>query len=147
MSRLARLALCALLLACACAAHAEQFATFGEYEVHYNAFRADFLPADVATQHGLTNSRDRGLLNITVLRRTESGGTAPSEAALAVTATSRRVGPQLVRMRPVLEDGTLNYLGEFRLQGEDTYRFEIEITPAGTARAHRVVFSQTLLED
>ena len=41
MSRLARLALSAVLLACACAAHAEQFATFGEYEVHYNAFRAE----------------------------------------------------------------------------------------------------------
>ncbi len=137
----------AAALTFAAAAAAEQFGTFGDYEVHYNAFRADFLPREVALQHGLTRSRDRGLLNITVLRRTEDGTTAPSEAALAVTASSRHAGAQIVRMRPVLEDGTLNYLGEFRLEAEDTYRFEIQVTPAGTAQTYRVVFSQTLLED
>jgi hypothetical protein len=147
MSRLRRLASSFALLALAPLASAEQFATFGDYDVHYNAFRADFLPPEVATQHGLTRSRDRGLLNITVLRHTEAGATAPSEAALAVTVTSREAGAQVVRMRPVVEDGTLNYLGEFRLQRTDTYRFEIEVTPAGTARAYRIVFSQTLLDD
>lgn len=129
------------------AARAEQFRSFGDYEVHYNAVRSDFIDAGAAAQHGLTRSATRGLLNVAVLRRTADGGRRHLEATLAASVRGGDGEPRPVRMRPVREPGVLYYIGEFRIAGEDTYRFDIEVTPADGTERLRIRFSQALLAE
>ena len=50
-------------------AAAENSMDFGEYVVHYNALATDFLPPQVARKYRITRSRNRGMVNITVLKR------------------------------------------------------------------------------
>ncbi len=129
------------------AARAEQYRSFGDYEVHYNAVRSDFIDAGAAAQHGLTRSTSRGLLNVAVLRRTADGGQRHLEATLAVSVRGRDGEPRTVRMRPVREPGVLYYIGEFRIAGEDTYQFELEVRPADGTERFRIRFSQALLAE
>lgn len=141
--------LAALLLALAVAApaRAEQFRTFGEYEVHFNAVRSDFIAPEAAAQHGLTRSATRGLLNVAVLRRTADGGQRHSEATLSVSVRGSEGEARPVRMRPVREPGVLYYIGEFRIAGADTYRFELGVQPADGSERFDIRFSQLLLAD
>ena len=129
------------------AARAEQYRSFGDYEVHYNAVRSDFIDAGAAAQHGLTRSATRGLLNIAVLRRAADGGQRHVEAAIDVTVRGRDGEPRPVGMRPVREPGVLYYIGEFRIAGEDTYRFEVEVRPAESSERFRIRFGQALLAE
>ena len=129
------------------AAHAEQFRTFGDHEVHYNAVRSDFIDAGAAAQHGITRSATRGLLNIAVLRRDADGGQRHLEAMFAVSVRGGDGEPREVRMRPVREPGVLYYIGEFRIAGEDTYQFELEVRPADGTERFRIRFSQALLAE
>jgi hypothetical protein len=136
-----------VLVAIAGSAHAERYRTFDGYEVHYNAFRADFITAEVANTHGLTRSASRGLLNIAVLRRNEDGTTTPVEAVLTVNVANLADQTQAVRMKAVREAGALYYIGEYRISGEDTYRFEVDVQPGDTGRTYSLRFVQQLLAD
>jgi hypothetical protein len=144
---LAALAGVACALAAAGLAVAEQFRRFDEYEIHFNAFRADFVPAEVAERHGLTRARNRGLVNITVLRAAAGGATQTLEAAIELTATRGDGAVQPIRMRAIRDGDALNYLGEFRIGGEDSYRFEARVTPGDAGHAYEFSFVQTLVAD
>jgi hypothetical protein len=135
----------ALLALLAAPALAEQSRRFDAYEIHYNAFNAEFIPLEVSRRHGLPRSPARGLLNVTVLRRRDDGTTVASEATIAVTVESRGGAAQAVRMRPIREDDALNYVGEFRLQGVDTYRFTIDVTPGDGTRTYAIRYAQELV--
>ncbi len=145
MIRLARYACLIFLVAVAGNAHAERYRTFDNYEVHYNAFRADFIPAEVAEKHGLTRSGSRGLLNIAVLRKNEEGAKSPVEATLTVTVANLADQTQSVRMKAVREAGALYYIGEYRISGEDTYRFEVDVQPGDSGRTYSLRFVQQLV--
>jgi hypothetical protein len=140
----------ALLLALAAvagSARAEQFRSFGDYEVHYNAVRSDFIAPEAAAQHGLTRSATRGLLNVAVLRRADDGTQVHSEATLAVTVRGSESAGRTIRMRPIREPGVLYYIGEFRIAGADTWQFELAVQPADSAETFNIRFSQLLLAD
>ncbi len=136
-----------VIFAVAGSAHAERFRSYDGYEIHYNAFRADFISPEVANRHGLTRSGSRGLLNIAVLRRNEDGGTTPVDAVMTVTVANLAGQTQAVRMQTVREAGALYYIGEYRISGEDTYRFEVDVQPADTARTYSLRFVQQLFAD
>jgi hypothetical protein len=129
------------------AAWALRFATYDGFEIHHNAVRADFIPVEVARAQGITRSASRGLINIAVLRRAEAGSTTPAEATITLTVFNLAGQSQAVRLRPVREPNALYYIGEFRISGTDTYRFEAEVQPDGAPRAYPLRWSQQLFAD
>lgn len=145
-----RTVLCLLALAAlalAGIASASQFRTFGGYEVHYNAFRADFVPEEVAIRHGITRSASRGLVIIAIRDKREGGLGKPVEAVITLTAENLAGQSQAVRLKPSREGEDLHYLGEFRLAGSDTWRFDAEVQPAGSERAYRLRWAQPLVAE
>jgi len=50
-------------------------------------------------------------------------------------------------MRPIREPGVLYYIGEFRIAGADSYRFELGVQPADGTERFDIRFSQQLLAD
>ena len=143
MTRAAVLLLAALALAPA--AHAEQFVRAGGVEIHYNAFHADAVPAEVAAAHGLVRSGNRGLVNVTVLAPVEGGLARPVEATVAGTVSNLAGQRRALAFRAVREATALYYLAEFDIAGEDVYRFVLEVTPSGAARAETIRFTQPLV--
>src|SRR5579885_1899796 len=76
-----------MLLARAGAAAAEHTMSFGAYTVHYNALASGLLQAEVARRYGITRSKGRGVLNVSVLKKTATG-TVPVKAAVSATAAN-----------------------------------------------------------
>jgi hypothetical protein len=131
-------------LALAGAAFASQFRTFGGYEVHYNAFRADFVPEEVAIRNGITRSASRALVIIAVRDKRDGGLGVPVEAEITLTVENRAGQTQAVRMQAAREADAVHYLGEFRISGADTYRFDADVRPGDDDRRYRLRWSQAL---
>lgn len=136
----------ALALALAPAASwAEQFVRAGGFEIHYNAFHADAVPAEVAAAHGLVRSGNRGLVNVTVLVPVDGGVARPAEASVAGSVTNLAGQRRTLAFRAVREATALYYLADFPIAGEDVYRFALEVVPAGATRPEAIRFEQPLV--
>ena len=88
MSRLAVFLLTACLGASAIAAatiDANRKKDFGDITVHYNTFTSSFLPPETAQKLGGVSSKEKGLINVTVIK-----GVSP--VAAQVTGTVKDLG-------------------------------------------------------
>ena len=93
-----------LLLLAAFSASAENATRTGGYTIHHNALTTDSLPAQVATAYGLTRSKSRGLLNISVIR--DEPGTMGTPVKAQIKAFARNLFGQMrtFDMREIIED-------------------------------------------
>lgn len=144
MTRIGAAVALAGALACAPAA-AEQFVRAAGFEIHYNAFHSDAVPAEVASAHGIARTRSRGLVNVTVLAPRDGGVGHAAEARVAGSVVNLAGQRQALEFRAIREAGALYYLAEFAIAGEDLYRFALEVQPAGAARAESIRFQQPLV--
>ena len=108
---------------------AERSTTFDNYIVHYNAFRSDMIPAEVAQRHNIIRSNHRAIVNITVLRRSKDGSTQPIPARVTGTATNLSSQLSTLHFFQVREQEAIYYLDQFRIGDNETLRFQIQVEP------------------
>jgi transposase-like protein len=135
------LLLFALLLASGLA-HAQQAQDFGTFVVHYSTMPTEMVAPEVARTHGITRSASRVLLNVAVLRKADDGLGVPMRAEVSATATNLNGQLSTLRMREVREERAIYYLGELRVTNEETFDFEVRVTPEGGDQARTVRFRQ-----
>ena len=117
----------------------ETFKDFGNYEVHYNALRTDELGADIARVYGIQRSRNRVMLNVTVLRKeAEHAPRKPVEAT--VTADVYNLNGQLkdLQLRRVSEGEAIYYIGDVSIAGSEILVFDISVIPSGESQPFNV---------
>jgi hypothetical protein len=112
------------------------------YTIHHNAITTDQLTPDVARSYGIQRSRNRGLLNVSVIK--DVPGTTGTAATATVKATSRNL-QGLIRELPMREvrDGTaVYYLGEFPVEHQETLSFTVQVRPQGETTSYTAELSQ-----
>lgn len=129
------------------AAQAEQSQDFGDYVVHFNALQTAFLPAKVAKEYGLVRSKQRALLNISVLKRNLGTATTPVSARVSAKAANLNAQVRDVEIREVKEPNAIYYLGTFRITNEETLNFEIHVKVQGESEPFVVKFRQQFFVD
>lgn len=131
--------LLAAALALAPPAAAEQKKSIGAFDAHYSLVPTLFLKPEIAARHGITRSRDRALLNVSIL----DGNEVPVQAQ--VTGLLKNLLGQEVRLefRQVLDGPAVYYLAEVRHADREILRFLVDITTPDAAN-HRLEFMQTM---
>ena len=123
----------------------ETFRDFGTYEVHYNAVRTDSLPAEVARSYGIQRSKNRVMLNVTVLRKeADHAPRKPVDADVKVDAYNLNGQLKNVEVRRISEGEAIYYIGEVSIAGAEILVFDISVTPAGEAAPLTVKFKREL---
>lgn len=126
----------------------ETFKDFGNYEVHYNALRTDELTADIARVYGIQRSRNRVMLNVTVLRKeAEHAPRKPVEAAVAVDAYNLNGQLKDLQMRRVSEGEAIYSIGEVSIAGSEILVFDIMVTPTGESTPFNVKLKREFVSD
>jgi hypothetical protein len=123
-------------------ASAEQFHTFGDYTIHYSAFTTDFLSTDVAKSYGITRSKNRALLNISVLKKATGTTGTPAHARVKVTATNLQAQVRELTVREFAEPGAVYYLAELPVSHGETLTFNVEVTPSDDKTPYNFSFQQ-----
>ncbi len=110
----------------------ESFQTAGDYELHYNAVRTDQLTAEIARSYGIERSKNKVLLNVSMLKKSPSGSSTAQDAE--VTVAARNLNNQLkdVQLRRITENTAIYYIAEVGFSGTETLVFDISALPTGS---------------
>jgi hypothetical protein len=112
------------------------------YTIHHNAITTDQLTPDVARSYGIQRSRNRGLLNVSVIK--DVPGTTGTPVAATVKATSRNLQGVIreLPMREVKDGAAVYYLGEFPVEHQETLNFTVQVRPQGEPASYAAELSQ-----
>lgn len=123
------------------AAWAENSQDFGKYIVYYNAFTTDFLQPATARAYGITRSKNRGMINISVQKKRMKTVGQPVEATITGYARNLNTQVKSLNMREIKDGNAVYYIAEFPVSNMETLDFSLKITPKGKSAPLDVRFS------
>ncbi len=125
MKKIIQLTIISLLLSFQSIAFAESSKTIGNFIVHYNAISTESLPPTVARAYGITRSKNKGLLNISVLKK--GAGFQGVEAKIDVSATNLTGQLRDIQLRKIVEQNAIYYISVFSVANRETLDFSIKV--------------------
>ena len=128
-------------------AQAEQSQDFGNHVVHFNAIPTGFLNPKVATQFNVRRSKNRALLNVSVLKKHMGTSGEPVSAQVTAKAVNLTGQAREINMREVRQGQAIYQLGDFKIHNEETLDFTIEATPVGGDQTYTVKFRRQFFVD
>ena len=122
--------------------YAENSKEFGDYVVHYNAFRSDTISPDIAKQYGLTRANNRILINIAVLKKVMNTTGKPTSSKITGHASNLTGQLKQLEFKEIKEGTAIYYLADAKISDGEFLKFDIKITPEGETRAARLNFNK-----
>ncbi len=116
----------------------------GDHVVHFSAQSTDQLPPEVARAYNIVRSKNRAMLNVSVLREADN-----SPVAAVVTVRTVNLTGQLknITMRRIDEQEAIYYIGEVAVANREVLVFDISVTPEGIDTASELRFKRQFYTD
>ena len=125
-------------------ADGKPYRQFGDIKVYYSAFNSSFIQPEIASNYNIVRGKDKGLINIAVLRGDKPGGTT---ALVKGSVSNIFAQQQILEFFEVREGDTVYYLAPFRIDNEDYLTFKIEVIPDPNQPPLSLTFQKTLYQD
>ena len=122
-------------------------ADIGDYVVHFSAQSTDQLPPEVARAYNILRSKNRAMLNVSIIREADNMPVAGTVTVKTVNLTGQLKN---VTMRKIEEPGdtvAIYYIGETPVANRETLVFDISVTPEGEGQASEVRFKRQFYTD
>ena len=116
----------------------------GDHTVYFSAQNTDQLPPEVARAYNIVRSKNRAMLNVSVL---EKGSNTPVTADVTVKTVNLTGQLKNVTMRMIQEQEAIYYIGETPIANQETLIFDISVRPDGVAEASDVRFKRQFYTD
>ena len=125
-------------------------ADIGDYVVHFSAQSTDQLPPEIARAYNIVRSKNRAMLNVSILRASD-GIAVPGDVTVQTfnltaqlkNVTLRRIDEPGVQDAP----GAIYYIGVTPVANRETLKFYISVTPEGVEKASEVLFIRQFYTD
>lgn len=150
------ISLCLLALAAACSGPGDSAdvptaepagassVDIGNHVVHFSALSTDQLPPEVAKAYNILRSKNRAMLNISVIRKSDNTAVTATVKVKTVNLTGQLKN---VTMRQINEQEAIYYIGETAVANRETLVFDINVKPEGEERASDVRFKRQFYTD
>lgn len=125
---------------------AENSKAFGNYVVHYNAFRSDTLTPEIAKAYSLTRRNNRMVVNITVQKK-NGDVTKPVKANVKGFASNLTGQVKDLEFKEIHDGEAIYYLAQAQVANRETLKFDVTATPAGEKIVAKVNFKQQFFTD
>ncbi len=119
-------------------------ADIGDHVVHFSAQSTDQLPPEVARAYNIVRSKNRAMLNVSVLQESDRSAVVADVSVKTVNLTGQL---KSVTMRQINEGDAIYYIGEVAIANRETLVFDISVTPEGSDRASDVRFKRQFFTD
>ncbi len=122
-------------------------ADIGDYVVHFSAQSTDQLPPDIARAYNIVRSKNRAMLNVSIIRESDNAPVAGDVTVKTVNLTGQLKN---VTMRKIEEPGdvaAIYYIGETPVANRETLIFDITVQPEGTSTTSEVRFKRQFYTD
>ncbi len=128
-------------------AYAENAMNFGDYVIHYNAFRSDTLTPEIAKAYQITRRNNRMVVNITVLKRLPDNKTMPVKAKIEGFASNLTGQVKSLEFREIVDGEAIYYIAQAQVSHQETLKFEIKASPQDSTLTGTVKFNQQFFTD
>ena len=115
------------------------FVDIGDHVVHFSAQSTDQLSPEVARTYNIVRSKNRAMLNVSVL---EQGSNTAVTAEVNVKTVNLTGQMKNVTMRKIQEQEAIYYIGETPVANQETLIFDISVRPDGVEEASEVRFKR-----
>jgi hypothetical protein len=119
-------------------------ADIGDHVVHFSAQSTDQLSPEVARAYSIVRSKNRAMLNVSVLAEADN---TPVNAVVSVKTVNLTGQLKNVTMREITEGNAIYYIGEVAIANRETLVFDISVTPEGTTQASDLRFKRQFFTD
>ena len=119
-------------------------ADIGDHVVHFSAQTTDQLPPEVARLYSIVRSKNRAMLNVSVLQET---GNKAVTAVVTVKTVNLTGQLKNVTMRKITEGEAIYYIGEVAVANRETLIFDISVLPYGVEKPADVRFKRQFFND
>lgn len=119
-------------------------ANIGDHVVHFSAQSTDQLPPEVARAYSIVRSKNRAMLNVSVLKASDGTAVVADVSVKTVNLTGQLKN---VTMRQIDEGEAIYYIGEVAIANRETLVFDISVMPDGSDRASDVRFKREFFTD
>lgn len=116
----------------------------GDHIVHFSAQSTDLLPPDIARVYNIVRSKNRAMLNVSVI---EEATDTPVTAVVSVKTQNLTGQLKNVTMREIREQEAIYYIGETPVANRETLIFDISVMPEGKTAASDVRFKRQFYTD
>jgi hypothetical protein len=123
-------------------AYAESSRQFGDFTIHYTAFRSDILQPDIAKTYNLTRRNNRVIVNIAVIKKVPGTTGTPSTAKVEGQVSNLTGQLRQLDFREIKEGDAIYYLAETQVSNGEFLKFELAVTPAGKTDAATIRFDK-----
>ncbi|MBZ9611952.1 DUF4426 domain-containing protein [Rheinheimera maricola] len=123
-------------------AQAEQMQQLGAWDVHYIAFPAPLITAEIAQQYRLQRSKYNGIVNISVL---DSSSKQAQKVTISGVAKDLQGRQRKLEFSEVIEGDAVYYLAQLPFRHEQ--RFSFTFTISNGNQSQQLKFDQTFYVD
>ncbi len=116
---------------------------FGDYVLHFNAISTDQLTPEVAKTYDIVRSKNRALLNVSIVRKVEGTTGQPVPGAVAALVANDTGQVKDSKLREIREGEAVYYIADFAVSNGETLVFTIDATPINETSRFSVRFTRT----
>ena len=120
------------------------FVNIGDHVIHFSAQLTDQLPPEIARAYSIVRSKNRAMLNVSIL---EADTDRPVTADVTVKTVNLTGQLKNVTMRMIQEQEAIYYIGETPVANQETLIFDISVRPDGVEEASDVRFKRQFYTD
>lgn len=121
---------------------------FGSHVLHFNAQPTADLQPEVAKQYGIVRSKNRAMLNISIVKKLPGSTGQPVPGDVTASASNLTGQLKTVSLREIKDGGAVYYIADLPVANGETLKFEIMARPADyEGDAFPVSFTETFYSD
>jgi len=122
----------------------ESMKDIGDHIIHFSAQSTDQLPPEIARAYNIVRSKNRAMLNVSVLREADNVSVPATVTVQTVNLTGQLKN---VTMRRIDEQEAIYYIGETPVANRETLIFDITVLPEGATVPSEVRFKREFYTD
>ena len=117
------------------------------YTIHHNVVTTDVLNPTIANTYGIRRSKNRAMLNVSVIQ--DEPGKAGHSVAADVTVVAKNImgQPRDLTMREIREGDAVYYISDFLVSNRERLKFDLSVKPAGSDEVFSATISQEFYTD
>ncbi|MGI9292027.1 MAG: DUF4426 domain-containing protein [Gammaproteobacteria bacterium] len=126
----------------------KSYAEFGEYVIHINGMASTSLQPFIADRYGIARNENRGVVNLVVLKKTDTVGVnKPVKAVVNMSAANLTGQVKNIAVAEVEDGESIYYLGQISVDHRETINFDIDVRPENGPRVLPVRFTYQFYVD
>ena len=120
---------------------------FGDYILYFNAIQTDQLTPEVARQYNIVRSKNRALLNVSMVRKVEGSTGVPVAGSVSAQAVNLNGQLKNLNVRQITEGEAVYYIGDVSVSSGETLVFTVDATPINETSRFSVRFLRNFYAD